>query len=148
MSTPTAQYELDRDFDAPREDVYKAWTNPERFARWFGPRAYATPADRVHLDVRPGGRWEATLVSGDGFEATLQGAYREVRAPERLVFTTGDPDNPGDGPASVVTIEFAATGTGTHMRFHQYGVNTTQEHAEGARAGWTEFFDRLAEEVA
>ncbi|WP_214327529.1 SRPBCC family protein [Nonomuraea sediminis] len=144
MSTPTVRYELDRGFDAPCEDGYKAWTDPERFVRWFGPRAYATPAERVHLDVRPGGRWEATLVSGDGFEVTLQGIFREVRVPERLVFTTGDPD----GPASVVTVEFTTAGTGTHVRFHQYGVNTTQEHAEGARVGWIEFVDRLAEEVA
>ncbi|MER6575198.1 SRPBCC domain-containing protein [Nonomuraea sp. NPDC001023] len=147
-TTQTAQYEIVRTFDAPREDVYAAWTEPERFSRWFGPRMLATPVGRITLDARPGGRWRATLVGEEGFEATLEGSYREVQAPARLVFTTGDPDNPGDGPASVVTLDLLDRDGGTEMRFHQFGVNTDQEHAEQARAGWDEFFDRLAEHVA
>ncbi|MEV3977434.1 SRPBCC domain-containing protein [Nonomuraea sp. NPDC049758] len=147
-TTQTAQYEIVRTFDAPREDVYAAWTEPERFSRWFGPRMLATPVGRITLDARPGGRWRATLVGEEGFEATLEGSYREVREPARLVFTTGDPDNPGDGPASVVTLDLLDRDGGTEMRFHQFGVNTDQEHAEQARAGWDEFFDRLAEHVA
>ena len=54
---------------------------------------------------------------------------------------------PGDGPASVVTIRLTEVDGRTEMRFHQYGVNTDQEHAEQAKAGWIEFFDRLAEQV-
>ncbi|GGT03384.1 activator of HSP90 ATPase [Planobispora rosea] len=143
----TAEYEINRTFDAPRELVYAAWTEPERFSRWFGPRMLATPVGRIVLDVRPGGAWRATLVGEEGFEVTLTGTYREVAAPERLVFTTGDPDSPGDGPASVVTLSLAEADGATEMRFHQFGVNTDQEHAEQARAGWLEFFDRLAEHV-
>ncbi|MEU5860910.1 MULTISPECIES: SRPBCC family protein [unclassified Nonomuraea] len=146
-TTQTAQYEIVRTFDAPREDVYAAWTEPERFSRWFGPRMLTTPVGRITLDARPGGRWRATLVGEDGFEATLEGSYREVQAPARLVFTTGDPDNPGDGPASVVTLDLLDRDGGTEMRFHQFGVNTDQAHADQARAGWDEFFDRLAEHV-
>jgi uncharacterized protein YndB with AHSA1/START domain len=86
-------------------------------------------------------------VGEEGFEVTLDGTYREVAAPERLVFTTGDPDDPGDGPASIVTVTLTDAGGRTEMRFHQYGVNTDQEHAEGAKAGWIEFFDRLAAHV-
>ncbi|SDJ56861.1 SRPBCC family protein [Nonomuraea jiangxiensis] len=143
----TAAYELTRVFDAPRERVWAAWTDPERFSRWFGLRMLATPVGRITLDAWPGGVWRATLVGEEGFEVTLDGTYREVTAPERLVFTTGDPDHPGEGPASVVTIEFKAVAGRTEMRFHQYGVNTDQQHAEQARAGWMEFFDRLAEHV-
>ncbi|MEU4695814.1 SRPBCC family protein [Nonomuraea dietziae] len=147
--TQTAEYEIVLHLDAPREQVYAAWTTPGRFARWFGPRIFTTPADRVALDVRPGGAWQATLVGDEGFEVTLQGAYREVAGPGRLVFTTGDPDNPGDAPASVVTLTLdEGEGGGTTMRFHQFGVNTDQEHAEQARAGWLEFFERLAEHLA
>ncbi|MFI6919024.1 SRPBCC domain-containing protein [Nonomuraea spiralis] len=146
-TTQTAQYEIVRTFDAPREHVYAAWTEPERFSRWFGPRMLAAPVGRITLDARPGGRWRATLVGEDGFEVTLDGSYREVEAPARLVFTTGDPDAPGDGPASVVTLDLLDRDGHTEMRFHQYGVNTDQEHAEQARAGWDEFFDRLAEQV-
>ncbi|MEU6997922.1 SRPBCC domain-containing protein [Nonomuraea sp. NPDC046570] len=143
----TAEYEIVRDFAAQREQVYSAWTEPERFARWFGPRIFTTPADRVVLDVRPGGAWQATLLGEEGFEVTLRGVYREVVGPDRLVFTTGDPDNPGDVPASVATLTLHEHADGTTMRFHQFGVNTDAEHAEQAKAGWQEFFDRLAEHL-
>ncbi|GIH79446.1 SRPBCC family protein [Planobispora longispora] len=143
----TAEYEIIRTFDAPRELVYAAWTEPERFSRWFGPRTLATPVGRIVLDAWPGGVWRATLVGEEGFEVTLNGMYREVAEPERLVFTTGDPDNPGDAPASVVTLSLAEVDGVTEMRFHQFGVNTDREHAEQARAGWIEFFERLAEHV-
>ncbi|MEU6778411.1 SRPBCC domain-containing protein [Nonomuraea angiospora] len=146
--TQTAEYEINCLFDAPRELVWAAWTEPERFSRWFGPRMLSTPVGRITLDTRPGGVWRATLVGEEGFEATLDGTYREVTEPERLVFTTGDPDNPGEGPASVVTIDFTEADGKTGMRFHQYGVNTDAAHAEQAKAGWTEFFDRLAEHLA
>jgi uncharacterized protein YndB with AHSA1/START domain len=145
--TQTAEYDITRVFDAPRELVWAAWTEPERFSRWFGPRMLSAPVGRITLDTQPGGVWRVALVGEEGFEVTLDGTYREVEGPGRLVFTTGDPDNPGEGPASVVTIELVDMDGGTQMRFHQYGVNTDQEHAEQARAGWTEFFDRLAEQV-
>lgn len=144
----TAEYEITRDFPASREQVFQAWTRPERFSRWFGPRIFTTPVDRVVLDTRPGGAWQATLVGEEGFEVTLQGVYREIAGPGRLVFTTGDPDNPGDGPASVATVTLEDAAGGTAMRFHQFGVNTDQEHAEQAKAGWLEFFDRLAEHLS
>ncbi|MGW0194618.1 SRPBCC family protein [Nonomuraea sp. NPDC003201] len=146
--TQTAEYEINCLFDAPRELVWAAWTEPERFSQWFGPRMLSTPVGRITLDTRPGGVWRATLVGEEGFEATLDGTYREVTEPERLVFTTGDPDNPGEGPASVVTIDFTEADGKTRMRFHQYGVNTDAAHAEQAKAGWIEFFDRLAEYLA
>ncbi|MEV5896601.1 SRPBCC family protein [Nonomuraea fuscirosea] len=143
----TAEYDLIRHFDAPRETVWAAWTEPERFSRWFGPATLSTPVGRITLDARPGGAWQTTLVGEEGFEVTMGGTYREVSAPERLVFTTGDPDNPGDAPASVVTIRLAEVDGKTEMSFHQYGVNTDQEHAEQAKAGWLDFFDRLAAHV-
>ncbi|MEV0201400.1 SRPBCC domain-containing protein [Nonomuraea sp. NPDC050691] len=144
----TAQFEITRTLDAPREEVYAAWTEPGRLSRWFGPRSFTAPAERIVADVRPGGAWQVVLVGEGGFEAPLGGTYREVDGPGRLVFTTGDPDDPGDGPASVVTLELTESDGGTAMRFHQFGVNTDEEHARQAKAGWTEFFDRLAEHVA
>lgn len=144
----TASYEIVRHFGASREEVFAAWTTPERFARWFGPRFMAAPVGRIAMDVRPGGRWRVTLTGEEGFEVTLDGTYREVAGPGRLVFTTGDPDDPGRGPASVVTVELTQEGGRTAMRFHQYGVNTDEEHAGEARRGWLEFFDRLEEHLA
>ncbi|WP_113700959.1 SRPBCC family protein [Nonomuraea lactucae] len=146
--TDTAEYEITLVFDAPRDVVFAAWTEPEHLSRWFGPRAMATPEERIAMDVRPGGAWHVTLVGEDGSEAPLGGVYREVAGPGRLVFTTGDPDRPGDGPASVVTVVLEEAGGCTRMVFHQDGVNTDEAHAEQARAGWIEFFDRLAVLVA
>ncbi|TLF54573.1 SRPBCC domain-containing protein, partial [Nonomuraea sp. KC401] len=125
----TAEYGLTLVFDAPREQVWAAWTEPERFSRWFGPASLATPLGRLTLDAWPGGIWRATLVGEEGFEATLDGTYREVEPPERLVFTTGGPDGTGDGPASVVTIELTDLAGRTEMRFHQYGVSADQARA-------------------
>jgi hypothetical protein len=64
------------------------------------------------------------------------------------VFTTGDPANTDGTPASVATMELETEGSGALMRFHQAGVNTDEAHAEQSRAGWIEFFDRLAEHLA
>jgi uncharacterized protein YndB with AHSA1/START domain len=144
----TSDYEIVREFAASRERVYAAWTTPERFARWFGPRIFATPADRVVLDCRPGGRWQATLVGEDGYSLTLDGVYREVSPPERLVFTTGDPEAPGGAPASVVTVGFTDRGDVTVMTFRQRGVNAGASRAEQSRAGWLEFFERLDEQLS
>ncbi|MFC5820788.1 SRPBCC family protein [Nonomuraea harbinensis] len=137
--TQTASYEIIRVFDVPREDVFAAWTTPERFARWFGPRFMAAPVDRIVLDARPGGRWQVTLTAEEGFEVTFDGAYREVAPPARLVFTTGEPDD----PVSVLTIGLADDDGRTAMTFREHGANAGEE----SRQGWMEFFDRLHEHL-
>lgn len=141
-------YTLTQVFDAPREEVFAAWTEPARLAEWFGPRGFTTPADRVELDLRPGGAWRAVLIGPDGTEAVLSGTYREIAGPDRLVFTTGDPDNTTGESASVATVTLHDRDGRTEMVFHQAGVNTTQAHAEAARAGWIQFFERLADHVS
>ncbi|RBQ16523.1 SRPBCC domain-containing protein [Spongiactinospora rosea] len=144
----SAEQEMVRDLAAGPDQVYAAWTRPERFARWFGPRIFATPAERVVLDVRPGGAWQATMLGEDGFEITIGGVYREVAGPYRLVFTAGDPDDPGDGPPSVVTLTLEEHAGGTRMRVHlNAAAGDGRERAEQTREGWLELIDRLAEHV-
>ncbi|MGI5242124.1 SRPBCC family protein [Dactylosporangium sp. CA-139066] len=145
--TFTQEYTLVRTYDAPPEMVFASWTTPEHFSRWFGPRALETPVDLITMDVRPGGVWEASIVTPDGTAHPLNGTYREVNVPSRLVLTTGDPNNTEGAVASVVTIDFDAIDEGTRMRFHQAGVNTDEAHAAGAKAGWIEFFERLGEHL-
>ncbi|MGX2992919.1 SRPBCC family protein [Streptomyces sp. JNUCC 64] len=149
---PPTAYEIVRETAASREEVFAAWTEPGRFARWFGPRMLTTPVERVALDVRPGGRWRAALVGQEGFEALLSGWYREVDAPRRLTFTTGDVDRPGTEPAFLSTLLLERLpGPGaprTLTRFHQRGVNTDAEHVARVRAGWLEYFERLDEYLA
>ena len=143
----TQEYTIIRDYDAPAELVFAAWTKPEHFAQWFGPRALKTPVELVSMDVRPGGTWTASIVTPDGTAHPLAGTYREIHAPTRLVLTTGDPDNTDGEIASVVTLDLEEVDGGTRMRFHQAGVNTDEAHAEGAKAGWVEFFERLEEHL-
>ncbi|MFC4590134.1 SRPBCC family protein [Sphaerisporangium corydalis] len=144
----TAEYTITYVLDAPRDLVFAAWTDPARFAHWFGPHGYTTPMRGISMDLRPGGVWRALVVDRDGAEQLLDGVYREVDAPARLVFTTGDPGNTTGDLASVVTLTLTDVGGKTEMRFHQAGYNTDEAHARGSRAGWLEFFDRLAEHLA
>lgn len=87
--------DITRVFEAPRERVFEAWTTPEDFAAWYGADA-EVPLDRVSMDVRPGGAWSLVIVV-PGTEMPFHGVYREVIAPERLVFTLKDASAP---PAS------------------------------------------------
>ena len=141
----TREFTITREFAAPRELVYRAWTDPEHLTGWYGPRGCTTPRDSIAADVRPGGTWRATMiVDATGQEFPTGGFYLEVRAPERLVFTWREPG--GDGE-SVITVELADLGDGrTGMTFHQVGF-TTEETRRGVHEGWTSAFERLAEHV-
>ena len=90
---------ITRVFDAPRERVWREWTEPERFADWFGAPHAEVPLDTVSMDVRPGGAWRLTMFAGpDRREIHWRGEYLEVEPPERLVFTVTDqPDD--DAPS-------------------------------------------------
>jgi uncharacterized protein YndB with AHSA1/START domain len=137
-----------RIFDAPREAVWQAWTEPEQFARWFGGPPFVTPPETVSLDVRPGGEWRATMVSEeDGSEIPFGGEYREVVAPERLVMTFADPGTPGNPNVEVLTITFNDLGDKTEVVAHQVGHLPQDEYGQLAE-GYSSFFDQLAEHLA
>ena len=76
---------LTREFDAPRELVFKAMTDPALLSRWWGPRRYRTVVDE--LDVRPGGKWRMRNIGADGDEHAFRGEFREVVPSERVVWT-------------------------------------------------------------
>jgi uncharacterized protein YndB with AHSA1/START domain len=85
--TATAQeITITRVYDAPRELVWKAWTEPARLAQWSGPRGWRTDPADVTMDVQPGGSFRVTSVNdADGAEMTTESVFREVVEPERLV---------------------------------------------------------------
>ena len=56
---------ITRIFDAPRERVFRAWTDPDEVAEWYGPEHFDTPRERIHIDLRVGGRYELTMVQRD-----------------------------------------------------------------------------------
>jgi uncharacterized protein YndB with AHSA1/START domain len=136
---------LTRVFDAPRERVWREWTEPDRFADWFGGADAEVPVSSVSMDVRPGGSWRATMLYGDG-EIRWSGEYREVVEPERLVFTISD--KPGEDKHELISVVFTDLGDGrTEMRLDQRGDMRPDEY-ERARQGWGVFLDRMAERLA
>jgi uncharacterized protein YndB with AHSA1/START domain len=136
-----------RIFDAPRDRVWKEWTEPERFADWFGGPEFEVPLSTVSMDVTPGGEWRLTMLAGPHRrEIEWKGVYREVDEPERLVFTITD--EPGEGPQDVVTVVLTDLGDGrTEMHMEQRGTMRPEEY-ERAKEGWGTFFDRIAERLA
>ena len=136
-----------RVFEAPRRRIWQEWTEPARFADWFGAHECVIPLDTVAMDVRPGGLWRATMFCDEGRrEIHWSGEYREVLEPERLVLTFAD--EPEYGAYAVVTVLLTElAGERTEMRFEQRGPLPPEAY-EGARTGWSKFFDRVAERLA
>ncbi|TMK78682.1 MAG: SRPBCC domain-containing protein [Actinobacteria bacterium] len=138
---------ITRVFDAPRERVWQEWTEPERFADWFGGPESEVPPATVSMDIRPGGSWRLTMFADPGRrEIRWQGEYREVVEPERLVFTLSD--QPEEDAYELVTVVLSDLGDGrTEMLFQQRG-RLPAEVYERAGEGWSMFFDRIAEHLA
>ena len=136
-----------RIFAAPRERVWREWTEPDRFADWFGGVECEVPLSSVSMDVRPGGAWRATMFCGtDRREIRWIGEYHEVAAPERLVFTISD--RPGEARYELVTVVLTDVGDGrTEMHFEQRGHMRPDEY-DRAKQGWGTFFARLDERLA
>ena len=134
---------ITRIFEAPRERIWREWTERERFADWFGGSECVIPLATVSMDVRPGGSWRATMFCDDGRrEIQWHGEYHEVVEPERLVLTFSD--QPGETAFELVTVVLADLGDGrTEMLFEQRGRMSAEEY-ERAGQGWSTFFDRMA----
>jgi uncharacterized protein YndB with AHSA1/START domain len=130
-----ADITITRVFDAPRERVWAAWTDPARIAAWWGRRGWSTPPESVTLDVRPGGVFRLNSINDeDGREMPLETTYREVVEPERLAF--------GDA-----TVTFTDLGDGrTEMVFHTT-AELSPDNLRAARGGLASAFDRLSEQL-
>jgi uncharacterized protein YndB with AHSA1/START domain len=132
-----------RIIDAPRELVFRAWTDPEHAARWWGPQGFTTIS--CEMDVRPGGAYRACMRSPEGTRHCRRGIYREVVMPERLVFTFAWEDAQGNpGHETVVTVTFGDIGGKTELTLHQAMFETVTARNEHQR-GWTSTIERFAE---
>ena len=131
---------ITRTFDAPRELVWKAWT--EDMDKWSAPPQFTMPVSEG--DVRPGGKWRACMKNKhDGSELWLGGVYKEVVKPEKLVFTHAwDGPDGKPGPDTLVTVTFAEKGGKTEMNFRQTGFDSV-ESRNGHIEDCTECFDLL-----
>ena len=133
-----------RVLDAPREEVWDAWTQPDRLAAWWGPRGWSTPPENVAIDLRPGGGLRVTSLSDeDGSEMTTVGTFSAVVEPERLAFDEASEDAWHDGASSTVT--FTDLGDGRTEMVLRSTIHTTDEMRVQAEAGMTGAVDRLAE---
>lgn len=142
---------ITRLFDAPRERVWHAWTDPARIAAWWGPEGFTTRVES--LDLRPGGRWHYVMTGPDGTDYPVNGVYREVVVPELLVTSDdfGDgytAESPNDLPTGmIVTVRFDPVEGGKTrltLRIEHRSVEEMAKHeAMGVVAGWESTFREL-----
>ena len=134
--------EIVRVFDAPRDLVYQAWTDPERMAQWAAPHGYTITHNEG--EIRPGGAWRSCMRSPEGEDLWLGGVYRDVVENELLVFTHAWDDAEGKtGRETLVTVAFEDEEGGTRMTFRQSGFESVADR-DGHRDGWSQGFERLA----
>ena len=137
---------ITRILDAPRELVFKAWTEPDRVIRWWGPRGFTTA--HYELDFRPDGAYRVCMRSPEGTEHWQRGVCREVVEPERLVFTFAWEDSEGKpGHETVVTVTLAEFGAKTKLTLHQ-AVFETVTARDLHQGGWASALECLAEYLA
>ena len=147
---------IERVFDAPRELVWRAWTEPEHFMRWWGPKDFTSP--RCEIDLRVGGAFLWCMRGPDGRENYTTGQYREIVPFERLAYMTSFADPDGNvvpasyygmtddiAPEMHVTVTFAEIEGKTRMTVTHAGL--PKELGDDAQAGWNQSFDKLAESL-
>lgn len=137
-----------RVFDAPRELVFKAWTDPELIPRWWGPRGFTTT---VHeMDVRVGGLWRLTMHGPDGVDYPNRSVYVDVRPPERLAYTHFA-DEEGTRVHFEMTATFEERDGKTHLTMEMLFPSAAEREEAakfGAVEGAQQTLDRLAELLA
>ena len=150
MANEGQELVLTRVFDAPRELVFKAWTDPKRVAQWWGPRGFSNPV--CELDLRPGGAIRIHMRGPDGTVYPMTGVYQEVVEPERIVFTSAALDDKGNPMFEVsTTVNFAEQDGKTKQILRARVIKSTAQAAPyiaGMEAGWTQSLERLAAHVA
>lgn len=135
---------IERTLPAPRSLVYRAFTEPSRMLRWFGPHGFVSTF--VDLDLRVGGAWRGGMRGPDGKELIASGEYREIEPERRLVFTYAWENDGARGFETLCTLELSDVAGGTRLRFTQ-GVFETAEAARDHEGGWGEAFEKLAAEA-
>lgn len=146
---------ITRTFDAPRELVFKAWTDPEIMAKWWGPKGVTNPT--CEIDAKVGGRIRIVMLAGKelgplaGQRWPMKGIFKEVKPPERLVFVNqavDEDDNILIDALTTVTFEEENGKTKMTMKTAAKGVSTqAPKMLEGMETGWRQSFDKLVENL-
>jgi uncharacterized protein YndB with AHSA1/START domain len=148
---------ITRIFDAPRELVWKAWTDPEHVKRWWGPKNFTAPF--VQIDFRVGGKYLSCMRSAEGKEYWSTGVYREIIPQEKIVATDSFADEKGNiVPAShygmtgdwplelLVTVTFEKQGNKTKFTLRHEGM-PAGDMVKQAEQGWNESLDKFADSL-
>lgn len=148
MSTSTAatpEFTITRVFDAPRELLWRAWTEEAELAQWLRP--FGVTTDSVSFDVRVGGHYAYTMTNDEtGEKFPTGGTFLEVEPIDRLVFTWGEPGAPVE-TAPVITLTFTAQGERTELVFHLRGYDGTP--GDGfVYDGWDEALTNFSRHLA
>lgn len=148
---------LIRDFNAPREVVWKAWTDPDMFMQWWGPKEFTTPVSKIDLQV--GGEYFNCMRAPDGQDFCSKGVYMDIVEPERLVMTDSFADNDGNKVAAtyygmgaefpmemqiMVTFEEQQGRTKLIVK-HSDVKNIGETELNDMQQGWNESLDKLAD---
>jgi uncharacterized protein YndB with AHSA1/START domain len=144
---------ITRTFDAPRELVFKAWTDPEMLAKWWGPRGVTNPVSEV--DLRVGGTIYIVMLAGEemgrlaGQRWPMKGIFQEIDEPGKIVFTNQAIDESGnvliDG---VTTVTLEEQDGKTQLTLHATAKSMAPQAIEmiaGMNEGWTQSIDKLTE---
>ena len=136
---------ITRIFEAPREKVFRAWTDPDEVAAWYGPEHFDTPRERIRIDLRVGGRYELTMVQrGGGGEFAIGYEILELVEPELIVLRSDPMPEAGMHEPTITRVELHDLGGRTRMTLTD-GPYPESGHAE---AGWSAAVDKLAALVA
>ena len=141
------ELQITREFDAPRETVFRALTDPTLLPKWWGPRRYKTVVDT--MEVRPGGTWRMRNIAADGGEHAFRGEFREITPPERIVWTFEYEPLPGH--ISVETLTLTERDGRTLLTVHD--VFSSKEDLDGMvnsgmESGARESYERLDDVLA
>jgi uncharacterized protein YndB with AHSA1/START domain len=124
---------MEREFKAPPERVFAAFTDPKQFAQWWGPEGAHCPV--CEIDLRVGGKWR-TCMRGDQGEHWVSGVYREIVPPRRLAFTWAWEKDGVRGHETIVEIEFKPAGRNTRIVLNHRGFESAQSRDMHTQ-GWT-----------
>ena len=150
IHTSGKELTISRTFDAPRDVVFKAWTDPAQLARWWGPHGFTNPV--CEIDPRPGGAIHIVMHGPEPYgDNPMTGVFREVVPPERLVFTTTPLDKDGTPMFETVsTVTFEEDQGKTRLTVHVVVTWSTLEAAPalaGMEVGFRQELDRLSDHL-
>jgi uncharacterized protein YndB with AHSA1/START domain len=132
---------MQRQFAAPPECVYAAWTDASLFRQWFGPPGGTVT--RCEMEAVVGGRWRTEMRSPEGQVYGAGGVFKTLEPPTRIVLSWIWDDRPAGAPDMEIDITLKPRGAGTEMTFRQSGFRSDEQRGRHNQ-GWTPAFDKLA----